>query len=122
MWPIIFYFLPTFVGRPLHFAVNVTQHLAAKIDTKDHRLSTHTVILNPILSFYYWHMEYHTEHHMFPMVPSYNLKKLRNEIKDSLPIPFYGLLDFYKKVLPSLIKLAFDLNGYYKVKLPYDQN
>ena len=122
LWPIIFYFLPTFVGRPLHFAVNVTQHLAAKIDTKDHRLSTHTIILNPILSFYYWHMEYHTEHHMFPMVPSYNLKKLRNEIKDSLPIPFYGLFDFYKKVLPSLIKLAFDLNGYYKVKLPYDQN
>ena len=37
-------------------------------------------------------------------------------------IPFYGLFDFYKKVLPSLIKLAFDLNGYYKVKLPYDQN
>ena len=67
-------------------------------------------------------MEYHTEHHMFPMVPSYNLKKLRDEIKDSLPIPFYGLFDFYKKVLPSLIKLAFDLNGYYKVKLPYDQN
>ena len=122
LWPIIFYFLPTFVGRPVHFAVNVTQHLAAKIDTKDHRLSTHTIILNPILSFYYWHMEYHTEHHMFPMVPSYNLKKLRNEIKDSLPIPFYGLFDFYKKVLPSLIKLAFDLNGYYKVKLPYDQN
>ena len=122
LWPIVFYFLPTFVGRPLHFAVNVTQHLAAKIDTKDHRLSTHTIILNPILSFYYWHMEYHTEHHMFPMVPSYNLKKLRNEIKDCLPVPFYGLFDFYKKVLPSLIKLAFDLNGYYKVKLPYDQN
>ena len=67
-------------------------------------------------------MEYHTEHHMFPMVPSYNLKKLRNEIKHSLTIPFYCLFDFYKKVLPSLIKLAFDLNGYYKVKLPYDQN
>ena len=120
-WPIIFYFLPTFIGRPIHFAVNVTQHLAAKFDSKDHRLSTHTVILNPILSFYYWHMEYHIEHHMFPMVPSYNLKKLRKEIKDDLPPPFYGLFDFYKKVLPSLIKLAFNLNDYYKVKLPYEK-
>ena len=55
-------------------------------------------------------------------IKSFAIKKLRNEIKDSLPIPFYGLFDFYKKVLPSLIKLAFDLNGYYKVKLPYDQN
>ena len=120
-WPIIFYFLPTFIGRPIHFAVNVTQHLAAKFDSKDHRLSTHTIILNPILSFYYWHMEYHTEHHMFPMVPSYNLKKLRKEIEDDLPPPFYGLFDFYKKVLPSLIKLAFDLNEYYKVNIPYDK-
>ena len=120
-WPIIFYFLPTFIGRPIHFAVNVTQHLAAKFDSKDHRLSTHTVILNPILSFYYWHMEYHIEHHMFPMVPSYNLKKLRKEIEGDLPAPFYGLFDFYKKVLPSLIKLAFNLNEYYKVSLPYDK-
>jgi len=120
-WPIIFYFLPTFIGRPIHFAVNVTQHLAAKFDSKDHRLSTHTIILNPILSFYYWHMEYHTEHHLFPMVPSYNLKKLRKEIEDDLPPPFYGLFDFYKKVLPSLIKLAFDLNEYYKVNIPYDK-
>ena len=120
-WPIIFYFLPTFIGRPVHFAVNVTQHLAAKFDSKDHRLSTHTIILNPVLSFYYWHMEYHIEHHMFPMVPSYNLKKLRKEIEDDLPAPFYGLFDFYKKVLPSLIKLAFNLNEYYKVSLPYDK-
>jgi len=116
--PILFYFLPTFVGRPIHFAVNVTQHLAAKLDTKDHRLSTHTVLLNPILSFYYWHMEYHIEHHLFPMVPSYNLKKLRKEIDSQLPKPFYGLFHFYKKVLPYLIKLSYNLDEYYKVKLP----
>jgi len=96
-WPIVFYFLPTFVGRPLHFAVNVTQHLAAKVDIKDHRLSSYTIILNSILSFYYWHMEYHIEHHLFPMVPSYNLKKLRKEIENELPKPFNGLFDFYKK-------------------------
>ena len=116
--PIIFYFLPTYMGRPIHFAVNVTQHLAAKVDTKDHRLSTHTIILNPIISFYYWHMEYHIEHHLFPMVPSYNLRKLRKEIENELPKPFNGLIDFYKKVLPCLIKLAFNLDGYYQPKLP----
>ena len=120
--PIIFYFLPTYMGRPIHFAVNVTQHLAAKVDTKDHRLSTHTIILNPIISFYYWHMEYHIEHHLFPMVPSYNLRKLRKEIENELPKPFDGLIDFYKKVLPCLIKLAFNLDRYYKPKLPNKNN
>ena len=95
----------------------MTQHLAAKVDTKDHRLSTYSVRINPILSFLYWHMEYHLEHHMFPMVPSYNLKKLRKEIDNELPQPFTSLYDFYKKVLPAVIALTTNQNKYYKVKL-----
>ena len=62
-------------------------------------------------------MEYHLEHHLFPMVPSYNLKKLRKEIKDELPEPFYGLFHFYKATLPYLIKLAFNSDNYYKVDI-----
>ena len=84
---------------------------------RDSRLSTYSVRINPILSFLYWHMEYHLEHHMFPMVPSYNLKKLRKEIDKELPQPFTSLYDFYKKVLPAVIALATDQNKYYKVKL-----
>tara|TARA_Y100000590_G_C15006487_1_gene745907 strand:- start:170 stop:469 length:300 start_codon:yes stop_codon:yes gene_type:complete len=97
--------------------VNATQHLAAKVDSKDHRLSTYSVRINPIFSFLYWGMEYHLEHHMFPMIPSYNLKKLRHEIDDQLPKPFTSLYDFYKTVLPSLVKLATNPEGYYKVKV-----
>ncbi len=77
----------------------------------------YSVRINPVLSFLYWHMEYHLEHHMFPMVPSYNLKKLRKEIDKELPQPFTSLYDFYKKVLPAVIALATNQNKYYKVKL-----
>ena len=115
--PILYIILPTYYGKPIWFAVNVTQHLGAAIDTKDHRLSSYSLKINPILSFLYWKMEYHLEHHMFPMVPSYNLKKLQNEIKDQLPKPFNGLYDFYKAVLPSVIKLATNPKGYYKANL-----
>ena len=115
--PVLYIILPTYYGKPIWFAVNVTQHLGAAIDTKDHRLSSYSLKINPILSFLYWKMEYHLEHHMFPMVPSYNLKKLQNEIKDQLPKPFNGLYDFYKAVLPSVIKLATNPKGYYKVNL-----
>ena len=62
-------------------------------------------------------MEYHLEHHMFPMVPSYNLKKLRKEIDDQLPKPFKSLFEFYKLVLPSVIALATNSEKYYKVKI-----
>ena len=46
------------------------------------------------------------------------ITQLRKEIESELPTPFNGLFDFYRKVLPSLIKLAFNLDGYYKVKVP----
>ncbi len=115
--PIIYIILPTYYGKPIWFAVNVTQHLGAAVDKKDHRLSTYSIKLNPILSFLYWKMEYHLEHHMFPMVPSYNLKKVQNEIKDQIPKPFNGLFEFYKTVLPSVIQLATDPKSYYKVNL-----
>jgi fatty acid desaturase len=67
-------------------------------------------------------MEYHLEHHMYPMVPSYNLKKLRKEIDDQLPKPFNSLFDFYKQVLPSVIALATNSNKYYKVNLSSDND
>ena len=68
--PIVYLKIPKNFGKPIWFAVNVTQHLAAAIDSKDHRKSTYSIKINPILSFLYWKMEYHLEHHMFPMIPS----------------------------------------------------
>ena len=54
---------------------------------------------------------------MFLMVPSYNLKKLQNEIKDQLPKPFNGLYGFYKAAVPSVIMLTTNPEGYYKINL-----
>ena len=37
--------------------------------------------MNPISRFVYWNMNYHVEHHMFPMVPYHALPALHAEIK-----------------------------------------
>ena len=116
--PILYIILPTYYGKPIWFLVNVTQHLAAAVNTKDHRESTHSIKINPILSFLYWKMEYHLEHHMFPMVPSYNLHMLHEEIKSELPTRFGSLYSFYKVILPAVIKQASDPNYYYKITIP----
>ena len=84
-------------------------------DIKDHRLTTHNIKLNPIFSFLYYHMEYHLEHHLFPTVPSYNLPKLHNLIKDQIPKPHPSLFSFWKSVLPSVIKQAYNSNHTYKM-------
>ena len=116
--PVLYFILPTYYGKPLWFLVNVTQHLGAAIDSKDHRESTYSLKINPVLSFYYWHMEYHLEHHMFPMVPSYNLKKLQKLIKNQVPKPFPNLFTFYKEILPIIIKQATNPKHFYKTQIP----
>jgi fatty acid desaturase len=91
--------------------------MGLKENTKDHRLSTRSVRLGMIPSFIYWKMEYHIEHHMFPMVPSYNLPKLYEEIKDQLPKP-QNLIEAYKEIIPAVIKKSKDPNYYIPVKIP----
>ena len=116
--PVLYIILPTYYGKPMWFLVNVTQHLGAALNTKDHRESTYSLNINPIFSFYYWHMECHLEHHMFPMIPSYNLKKLQSYIKEQTPKPFSSLFAFYKEILPAVIKQAYNPNHNYKTLIP----
>tara|TARA_Y100000031_G_C8218831_1_gene384816 strand:- start:1004 stop:1525 length:522 start_codon:yes stop_codon:yes gene_type:complete len=116
--PIIYIILPTFYGNTLFELFGLTQHAGLSNNIKDHRISTRTVILNPIFSFLYWHMEYHIEHHMFPLIPSYNLKKLHHLIKDDLPIPKKGLWNAYKEIIPAVIKQTKDPNYKINVILP----
>ena len=55
---------------------------------------------------------------MFPMVPSYNLKKLHELIKDQLPKPKNGLIGAYIEIIPAIIKQAKDPNYRIPVKIP----
>ncbi len=101
----------------LNIVWGLTQHIGLQEDVKDHRLSTRSVRLNPIASFIYWSMEYHIEHHMFPSVPSYNLPKLHEAIKDQLPEP-KGLFGAYKEIIPAVIKKSKNPEYFIPVKLP----
>ena len=63
-------------------------------------------------------MEYHVEHHMFPSVPSYNLPKLSNLIKDQLPKANSSLFDAYKEIIPAIIKQHKDNNYFIQKEVP----
>ena len=65
----------------------MTMHCGLRGNVSDFRLNTRSVSLDPITEFLYWHMNWHIEHHMFPGVPFYNLKKLHNFLKDDMPKP-----------------------------------
>ena len=113
--PLLFIVLPNFYGKTLILLFGLTQHTGLQEDIKDHRYSTRTVKLNPIFSFLYWQMEYHIEHHMFPNVPSYNLPKLHEMVKDQMPPIRKGLWGAYSEILPAIFKQAYDKD--YKIPL-----
>ena len=116
--PALYLLLPFVYGTTFMQTIHFMQHAGLQNNVKDHRLSVRTVKLNPIFSFLNWNMEYHLEHHMFPTVPSYNLKKLNKVIKDQLPQPKKGIFDAYKEIIPTLIKQSKNPHYILNVDLP----
>ena len=89
--PVCLLLLPRAIGAPVHGILRITQHGALATGVKDHRLTTRTMHLNPLLRFFYCNMNYHVEHHMFPMVPFHALKALHERVKDQMPVPSKGV-------------------------------
>lgn len=83
--PAMYVVLPRFYGGFFAQLFNVTQHAGLAEDEYDHRLSCRTIKLNPVFQWLYCNMNYHIEHHIFPMVPYHRLAELHEAIKDQCP-------------------------------------
>jgi len=94
--------LPRLYGAWHHVMTGVLQHAGLAENVIDHRLNSRTVYMNPISRFIYWNMNYHIEHHMFPMVPYHQLPGLHAMIRHDLPAPNTSILSAYREVLPVL--------------------
>ena len=116
--PAMFIVLPRFYGAPLTQMFNITQHAGLDEDVYDHRLNTRTFYTNPVYRFLYTNMNYHIEHHMFPMVPFYNLPKLHALIKDQCPPAYPSIWACYKEILPALLKQVKNPGYYVQRPLP----
>ena len=102
--PLMIIGLPRIYGAWHHVMTGLLQHLGLAENVSDHRLNTRTVLMNPVSRFIYLNMNYHLEHHMFTMVPYYNLPKLHELIKHDVPKPEFSIFSAYKRLLPVLIK------------------
>ncbi len=96
--------LPRMYGAWHHLVTGLTQHSGLADDVVDHRLNTRTVSMNPISRFVYWNMNYHVEHHMFPMVPFHALPRLHDEIKGDLPAPSPSILAAFGEFVPVMLR------------------
>lgn len=100
--PLMYVGLPTLYGRWLALVFGVSQHAGLAEDVLDHRLNARTIRMNPGLRFIYWNMNYHVEHHMFPMVPYHALPRLHAEVAHDMPTPYPSLLTAYREIVPTL--------------------
>ncbi len=116
--PLLLVGLPRLYGAWHHVLTGLTQHGALADNVLDHRMNSRTVYLNPISRFIYWNMNYHVEHHMFPMVPYHALPRLHEMIKADLPAPTASLWACYKEMLPIWARQMRGEDIYLVRKLP----
>ncbi len=96
---IVVFTFGTFYCGWLGFLCGVPQHFGLNADVPDFRLNTRTFTCSWLPAFYYWNMQYHLEHHMYPAVPFYNLPKLREAIEQDLPPAPHGLIATWREML-----------------------
>ena len=118
-WIVIFVInFPMMFGMWLFTLCNSSQHVGLCDEVPDFRLCCRTITLNPIVQFLYWHMNYHTEHHMYAAVPCYHLGKLHRLIKDDLPPCPNGLIETWKQIFEIQEQQKQDPDYRYMAELP----
>ena len=110
--------LPSFYGGWLLIVFGLTQHAGLAEDVLDHRLNSRTVYMNPLFRFLYWNMNYHVEHHMFPMVPYHALPAFHADMKADMPRAYEGLWPAYREIIPALLRQAKEPTWFVERKLP----
>jgi fatty acid desaturase len=116
--PLLFVGLPSFYGAWLYLFFGLTQHAGMPENVLDHRLNCRTVMMNPVFRFLYWNMNYHVDHHMFPMVPYYALPALHEAIKQDCPTAYASTWAAYKEILPVLFQQLRDPTYHVRRVLP----
>lgn len=116
--PLLFIGLPNIFGTWLMLIYGWTQHAGLAENVLDHRLNCRTVYMCLMHRYLYWNMNYHVEHHMFPLVPYHQLPKLHALVKDDMPVPYSSIWNAWKEIAPAVLRQVKDPAYYVKRKLP----
>lgn len=116
--PLLYVGLTNLFGTWLMVIYGNTQHAGLAENVLDHRLNCRTVYMNAIHRYLYWNMNYHVEHHMFPLVPYHRLPELHAIVKDDMPEPYPSLLAAWKEIIPNVLRQVKDPAHYVKRQLP----
>ena len=116
--PLVLVFAPRLIGGPVTGFLHLTQHTGLQMNIRDHRHSTRSFSAGPVTRFCYFNMNHHIEHHMFPMVPFYNLPQLADALRTQMPEPCRGLIGVYREILTTVARQQLEPGYYHRKQLP----
>ena len=109
--------LPRAYGVWFLLTIGLPQHVGLAEDVLDHRLNSRTFLLPAPVRFLYWNMNYHVEHHMYPLVPYHALPRLHEVVKHDCT-PAVGFWATWKIILPTMLRQLRDPNYFIHNELP----
>jgi fatty acid desaturase len=116
--PLLYIGLPSLYGAWLYHFFGLTQHAGLPENVADHRLNSRTVQMNRVFRFLYWNMNYHVEHHMFPMVPYHALPRLHEAVRADTPAAYPSTIAAYAEIIPTLLRQSRDPSYHVDRPLP----
>jgi fatty acid desaturase len=116
--PLMFIGLPSLYGGWLSYLFGLTQHVGLAEDSLDHRSNCRTILMNPVLRFLYLNMNYHVEHHMFPMVPYHALPQLHEAMAADCPPPYPNIFAAFGEIFPALWRQRQDPTYFVRRPIP----
>lgn len=116
--PLLFVGLANLFGTWLLVVYGLTQHAGLAENVLDHRLNCRTVYMDPVNRFLYWNMNYHVEHHMFPLVPYHALPRLHEAVKSDCPPPYTGIFNAWREIISTISRQIKDPAYHVKRRLP----
>ncbi len=75
------------IGTPIEKLWHFTKHIGRPYNVNDHRLNTRSIRVSRFVKSFFWGLDDHVDHHLFPVVPSRNLPKLHRLLSKDLPVP-----------------------------------
>jgi fatty acid desaturase len=112
--------LPSIYGAFMGPFFATTQHAGLAEDVLDHRLNSRTVYMNPVFRFLYWNMNYHVEHHLFPLVPYHALPRLHEAVRPFCPRPYRSCWEAYREIIPAILRQRRDSAWFVQRTLPQE--
>jgi fatty acid desaturase len=85
-WPLLaLVTLAWHIGSPIEILWHATKHIARPYNVNDHRLNTRSIRVSRFIKTFFWGLDDHVDHHLYPVVPSRNLPKLHRVLEKDLP-------------------------------------